>query len=423
MGKLSSRIAGRHFLQTPGPNSVPDRILRAMDRALIDQRGPEFQRLAKSLFERLKNIFKTKSRVLMFPGSGTGACEAALVNPLSPGDKVLMFETGHFAALWKDKAAKLALLPDIIAGDWRSPVDPNAIEEQLRHDTSHEIKAVCVVHNETSTGIASRISAVRRAIDEARHPALLIVDAVSSLASIDYRHDEWGVDVTASSSQYGLMLPPGLAFNAVSEKALAAATSSRMPKFYWSWAEMAEANANGFFRYSPATSLLYGLDAALDMLNEEGLPQVYARHERQAEAVRRAVRAWGLEILGRDRACYSSVLTAVLMPDGHSADAFRKLVVEELNMSLGAGLSKLATKLFRIAHFGDINMLTILGALAGIELGLDMAGIPFQRGGVEAASTYLAESRCKSRRHLGKNVADVAPAPLSLACDPRPAGN
>jgi alanine-glyoxylate transaminase/serine-glyoxylate transaminase/serine-pyruvate transaminase len=390
MRNVKPRTPGRHFLQIPGPTPVPDRILRAMDMPILDHRGPEFQTLARRVLEGLKGIFKTTSNVFVFPASGTGAWEAALVNTLSPGDKVLMFETGHFATLWKSMALKLGLQPEFIASDWRTGADAAAIETRLLEDTAHEIKAVCVVHNETSTGAISRIDEVRRAIDAAKHPALLLVDTISSLGSIDYRHDEWGVDVTIACSQKGLMLPPGLSFNAVSAKALSAAKSSKFPKLYWSWAEMAGPNAQGFFPYTPATGLLYGLDVAIEMLNEEGLDAVFARHERHAESVRRAVRAWGLEILCKDPKYYSPVLTAVLVPDGHSADTLRQVVLEHFDMSLGTGLTKLAGKVFRIGHLGDTNDLTVLGALTGVEMGLGLARIPHREGGVQAAMTYLA---------------------------------
>jgi len=383
------RRAGRHFLQIPGPTPVPDRILRAISMPTIDHRGPEFQALGKRVLEGLKTIFKTTGPVFIYPASGTGAWEAALTNTLSPGDKVLMFETGHFATLWKNMAARLGLDPIFIPSDWRSGVDAAAIEAHLREDKGHAIKAVCIVHNETSTGVTSNVAAVRKAMDAAGHPALLMVDTISSLASIDYRHDEWGVDVTVSGSQKGLMLPPGLSFTAVSEKALKAAETARLPKLYWSWAEMAQHNKNGFFPYTPGTNLLYGLAEAIDMLHEEGLENVFARHNRHAEATRRAVRAWGLEILCRDPACYSSSLTAVLMPEGHDADRFRQIVLEHFDMSLGTGLSKLAGKVFRIGHLGDTNDLTIIGALAGVEMGLALAGVPHKPGGVQAAMDYL----------------------------------
>jgi alanine-glyoxylate transaminase/serine-glyoxylate transaminase/serine-pyruvate transaminase len=390
MRNVKPRTPGRHFLQIPGPTPVPDRILRAMDMPILDHRGPEFQTLARRILEGLKGIFKTKSQVFVFPASGTGAWEAALVNTLSPGDKVLMFETGHFATLWKNMAVKLGLRPEFVASDWRTGADAAAIETRLLKDITHEIKAVCVVHNETSTGAISHIDEVRRAIDAAKHPALLLVDTISSLGSIDYRHDEWGADVTIACSQKGLMLPPGLSFNAVSAKALNAAKWSKFPKLYWSWAEMAGPNAQGFFPYTPATGLLYGLDVAIEMLNEEGLDAVFARHERHAESVRRAVRAWGLEILCKDPKYYSPVLTAVLVPDGHSADVLRRVVLEHFDMSLGTGLTKLADRVFRIGHLGDTNDLTVLGALTGVEMGLGLAGIPHREGGVQAAMSYLA---------------------------------
>jgi alanine-glyoxylate transaminase/serine-glyoxylate transaminase/serine-pyruvate transaminase len=384
-----TRVAGRHFLQIPGPTPVPDRILRAMDMPVLDHRGPEFQKLGLRVLENVKGVFKTRGHVFIYPASGTGAWEAALTNTLSPGDKVLMFETGHFATLWRGMAQKLGLEPVFIESDWRTGAEPEAIEARLREDKNHEIKAVCVVHNETSTGCVSPIGAIRKAIDVAGHPALYLVDTISSLASIDYRHDEWGVDVTVAGSQKGLMLPPGLSFNAVSEKALAASRTSTLPKLFWSWEDMIPHNKNGFFPYTPGTNLLYGLDAAIDMLNEEGLDNVFARHDRHAEATRRAVRAWGLEILCRVPEHYSSSLTAVLVPEGHNADAFRGKVLDAFDMSLGTGLTKLAGKVFRIGHLGDTNDLTILGALSGVEMGLELAGIPHQKGGARAAMDFL----------------------------------
>jgi alanine-glyoxylate transaminase/serine-glyoxylate transaminase/serine-pyruvate transaminase len=384
------RRAGRHFLQIPGPTPVPDRILRAMDMPVIDHRGPQFQRLGLKVLAGMKTIFKTAHWVCIFPSSGTGAWEAALVNALSPGDKVLMYESGHFATLWKAMALKLGLEAEFIASDWRSGVDPMAIETRLRQDGGHAIKAVCVVHNETSTGATSRVDEVRRAIDAARHPALLMVDTISSLASIDYRHDEWGVDVTVGGSQKGLMLPPGLGFNAVSEKALAAAAAGKHPKSYFSWQEMLAPNREGFFPYTPATNLLYGLSEAIDMLHEEGLERVFARHDRHAEGVRRAARAWGLQVLCKDPKHYSSSLTAILMPEGHDADQFRATALEHFDLSLGTGLSKLAGKVFRIGHLGDTNDLTILGALAGVEMSLAIAGVPHKSAGVRAAMDYFA---------------------------------
>ena len=385
--------SGRHFLQIPGPTNVPDRVLRAIDNATMDHRGPEFQAMSKEVLAGLKQVFRTKSPVVIFPASGTGAWEAALVNTLSAGDKVLMVETGHFAALWQNMANKLGLTPEFIKGDWRHGADPAAIEARLAEDRKREIKAVCVVHNETSTGVTSRIGEVRKAIDRAKHPALLMVDTISSLASIDYRHDEWGVDVTVAGSQKGLMLPPGLSFNAVSDKALAAAKGAKLPRSYWSWEEMIASNKDGWFPYTPATNLLYGLRVALKMLlEEEGLENVFKRHDRHAEATRRAVRAWGLEILCLNPAEYSSALTAVLMPEGHSEIRFREIVLERFNLSLGSGLTKLRDKVFRIGHLGDFNDLMLAGTLAGIEMGLDLAGVPHKKGGVDAAMDYLLHS-------------------------------
>jgi alanine-glyoxylate transaminase/serine-glyoxylate transaminase/serine-pyruvate transaminase len=387
------RRAGRHFLQIPGPTPVPDRILRAMDMPVIDHRGPEFQKLGHRVLDGIKTIFKTKGPVVIYPASGTGAWEAALVNALSPGDRVLMYETGHFATLWKNMALKLGLAPEFIASDWRSGADAAAIEARLREDKGHAIKAVCIVHNETSTGATSRIDEVRRAMDAARHPALLMVDTISSLGSVDYRHDDWGVDVTVGGSQKGLMLPPGLSFNAISDKALAAAKSSSSRKLFWSWEEMIANNRQGFFPYTPATNLLYGLAEAIDMLHEEGLDNVFARHARHGEAVRRAVRTWGLEILCTDPKYYSPVLTGVLMPEGHNADSFRKVTLEAFDLSLGTGLTKVAGKVFRIGHLGDINDLTVIATLAGVEMGLGLAGVPHKGGGVGVAMQYLAGAR------------------------------
>ena len=385
-------ISGRHFLQIPGPTNVPDRILRAIDNATIDHRGPEFQKLGQDVLAGIKTIFQTRHPVVIYPSSGTGAWEAALVNTLSPGDRVLMYETGQFATLWQNIVKRLGLTAEFIAGDWRHGADAAAIEARLAEDKNHEIKAVCVVHNETSTGAFSNIPAVRKALDRAKHPALLLVDAVSSLGSLDYRHDEWGADVTVSGSQKGLMLPPGLSFNALSDKALAATKTAKMPRSYWSWEEMLGPNKNGFFPFTPATNLLYGLREAIAMLQEEGLDQVFARHERHAEATRRAVRAWGLEILCLDPAQYSSALTAVLMPAGHDEAAFRKVVLDHFNMSLGSGLGKITGKVFRIGHLGDFNDLTLMGTLAGVEMGLELAGVPHKKGGVAAAMDYLTAS-------------------------------
>jgi alanine-glyoxylate transaminase / serine-glyoxylate transaminase / serine-pyruvate transaminase len=392
MATNAPRIAGRHFLQIPGPTPVPDRILRAMDRAVIDHRGPDFQQLGQRVLSGIKTIFKTKGAVFIYPSSGTGAWEASLSNILSPGDRVLMYETGHFATLWKTMALKLGLKPEFIESDWRTGVDAGKIEEKLRADKAHEIKAVCLVHNETSTGVTSPVADVRKALDAVGHPALLLVDTISSLASVDYRHDEWGVDVTVAGSQKGLMLPPGLGFTGVSEKALKTAKTAKLPKSFFSWEDMQGPNASGFFPYTPATNLLYALSEAIDMLHEEGLDRVFARHKRHAEATRRAARAWGLEILCRDPKCYSPVLTAIMMPAGHDADAFRKVVLEHFDMSLGSGLSKLAGKVFRIGHLGDTNDLTILGALSGVEMGLELAGVPHNKGGAQAAMDYLAQA-------------------------------
>jgi alanine-glyoxylate transaminase/serine-glyoxylate transaminase/serine-pyruvate transaminase len=388
--------AGRHFLQIPGPTNVPDRVLRAIDAPTMDHRGPEFQKLGREVLEGIKRIFKTQHPVIIYPASGTGAWEAALVNTLSPKDRVLMAETGHFATLWHKMAKKLSLDVELIPGDWRHGADHAAIEQRLKADTKHEIKAVCVVHNETSTGVTTRIPLVRKAVDAAKHPALLMVDTISSLGSIDYRHDEWGVDVTVGGSQKGLMLPPGLSFNALSPKALEANKSAGLPRSFWDWAEMLGPNANGFFPYTPATNLLYGLREALHMLEEEGLANVFARHDRHAEATRRAVRAWGLEILALDPAEYSSSLTAVLMPAGHDADAYRAVVLRNFDMSLGQGLTKLSGRIFRIGHLGDFNDLMLAGTLAGVEMGLELAGVPHKKGGVQAAMEYLTEAARKS---------------------------
>ncbi len=388
-----SAINGRHFLQIPGPTNVPDRVLRAIDNATIDHRGPDFQKLGQEVLAGLKHVFKTKSPVIIFPASGTGAWEAALVNTLSPGDHVLMAETGHFATLWNSMAIKLGLAPEFMDGDWRRGVDAGAVEAWLKADTKREIKAVCVVHNETSTGVTTRIGEVRKAIDRAKHPALLMVDTISSLGSIDYRHDEWGVDVTVAGSQKGLMLPPGLSFNAISDKAIAAAKTSKLPKSYWQWEDMLGPNKTGYFPYTPATNLLYGLREALAMLLEEGLDNVFKRHDRHAEATRRAVRGWGLEILCVNPAEYSSALTAVLMPDGYNEAEFRKVVLDNFNMSLGSGLGKVAGKVFRIGHLGDFNDLMLAGTLAGVEMGLAVAGVPHKKGGAQAAMDYLASTK------------------------------
>lgn len=394
-----TRSAGRHFLQIPGPTNVPDRVLRAIDFPTMDHRGPEFGELGKQVLAGMKRVFKApSSEVVIYPASGTGAWEAALVNALSAGDRVLMAETGHFATLWQKLAARLGLAVEFLPGDWRHGADPDAIEKRLRADVEKSIKAVCVVHNETSTGVVSRIAEVRKAIDAAGHPALYMVDTISSLASIEYRHDEWGVDVTVAGSQKGLMLPPGLSFNCISQKALAASKSARLPRSYWAWDDMLASGKSGYFPYTPATNLLYGLGEALKMLEEEGLEAVFARHQRHGEATRRAVRGWGLEVLAVDPREYSGSLTAVLLPAGHDADRVRKTILEAFDMSLGTGLGKLAGKVFRIGHLGDFNDLTLLGTLAGVEMGLALAGVPIEKEGVQAAMAYLAGCRAAPTR-------------------------
>lgn len=382
---------GRHFLHIPGPSPIPDRILRAIGMPIIDHRSAEFAALGKAVLAGCQTIFKTTQPVVIYPSSGTGAWEAAIVNTVSPGDTVLMAETGHFATLWKQIAARFGVEVEFIPGDWRRGVDPAAIQDRLTSDREHRIKAVMIVHNETSTGATSRVAEVRKAIDAAGHSALFMVDTISSLASVDYRHDEWQVDVTVSGSQKGLMLPPGLGFNAVSEKALAAAKTNRMPRSYWDWQEMIKINATGFFPYTPATNLLYGLKEAIAMLHEEGLDNVFARHERLAAACRAAVKAWGLEVLCENPEEQSPVLTAVLMPPSHDADRFRKIALEKYNISLGSGLGKVAGKVFRIGHLGECNELSLLGALSGVELGLAAAGVPHRRGGVAAAMASLED--------------------------------
>ena len=381
--------SGRHFLQIPGPTNVPDRVLRALSRPTIDHRGPEFAKLSLEVLEGLKRIFQTSGPVVIYPSSGTGAWEAALVNTLSPGDKVLMFETGHFATLWRNMAVALGLEVDFVPTDWRHGVDPTIVAQKLAEDKDHRIKSVMAVHNETSTGVTSNIPLVRQAMDRADHPALLMVDTISSLASIDYRHEAWGVDVTVGCSQKGLMLPPGLGLNAISDKALQASKSASLPRSFWDWEAMLAANKIGFFPYTPATNLLYGLQEAILMLEEEGLPNVFARHDRHAEATRRAVRAWGFEVLCADPQEYSSSLTAVMMPDGYDADALLDLVLKKFDMCLGIGLGKVKGKIFRIGHLGSFNDLMLAGTLAGLEMGFPLAGIPFAKGGVAAALEYL----------------------------------
>jgi alanine-glyoxylate transaminase / serine-glyoxylate transaminase / serine-pyruvate transaminase len=383
------RKAGRHFLQIPGPSAVPDRILSAISRQTIDHRGPSFANVGLKALNGLKAIFKTEEHVFIYPASGTGAWEAALVNTLSPGDCVLMFETGHFSTLWKKLAEKLGLKAEFIEGDWRGGADPDRIEAYLAEDKEHDIKAVCVVHNETSTGSVSPIAAVRKAIDNANHPALFMVDTISGLASLDYQHDAWGVDVTVSGSQKGLMLPPGLSFNAASAKALASNKTAKLQRSYWDWGEMLGPNKTGYFPYTPATNLLYGLNEAFDMLHEEGLENVFARHARHGAATRAAVRHWGLEVLCATQGQQSGVLTAVRMPEGHSADAFRASTLRYFDISLGNGLSKVADKVFRIGHLGDFNDLMLVATLAGVEMGLKKANVPHDEGGVQAAMQML----------------------------------
>jgi alanine-glyoxylate transaminase / serine-glyoxylate transaminase / serine-pyruvate transaminase len=382
--------SGRHFLQIPGPTNVPEQVLRAMAKPTIDHRGPEFKALALEVLDGLKPVFKTAGPVVIFVSSGTGAWEAGLVNTLSPGDKVLMFETGHFATLWKNMAVRLGLEVDFVPGDWRHGVDPAVVEAKLAEDRGRAIKSVMVVHNETSTGVTSRVAEIRRAIDRAGHPALFMVDTISSLGSVDYRHDEWGVDVTVGCSQKGLMLPPGLGFNAISAKALAAAKCARLTKSYWAWDEMLTANKGGFFPSSPATNILYGLREALHLLREEGLDSVFARHIRHGEATRWAVRAWGMEILCLNPEEYSPVLTTVVMPGDKGADAYRAVVLDKFNMSLGSGLGILKDRVFRIGHLGDFNDVTLIGTLGGVEMGFPLAGVPYKQGGVTAAMDYLA---------------------------------
>jgi alanine-glyoxylate transaminase / serine-glyoxylate transaminase / serine-pyruvate transaminase len=381
--------SGHHFLQIPGPTNTPDRVLRAMAQRTIDHRSAGFASLGREVLEGLKGLFRTAGPVVIYPASGSGAWEAALVNTLSPGDAVLTFDIGEFAKGWADVARRLGLDVEVMPGTWRSGVDPAALEARLREDREHALRAVLVVHNETSTGVTSRVPEIRGAIDRAGHPALLLVDAVSSLGSIELRHDEWGLDVTLAGSQKGLMLPPGLSFNAISEKALAASRSARLPRSYWAWEHMLASNASGFFPYTPATNLLFGLREALAMLNEEGLEQVLGRHRRLADAARAAVQAWRLEIACERADEYSPVVTTVMIPEGHDADRFRSIVLERFNMSLGAGLGRLKGRAFRIGHLGDFNDLMLMGTLCGVEMGLALADVPFERGGVDAALTRL----------------------------------
>lgn len=391
MSKSNSLRPGKHLLQIPGPTNIPDRVLRAMSYPTIDHRGPDFAEITKRVLDRLKSIFKTTQPVIMYPASGTGAWEAAIVNTLNPRDKVLMFETGQFSYLWAEQAKKLSLDVELVPGDWRHGIDSKVVEQKLSQDKDHKIKAVLVLHNETATGITNNIKNIRKAMDNAKHPALLLVDTISSLASIDYRHDEWKVDVTVGGSQKGLLLPPGLSFNAISQKALEAYSKSTMQKAYWDWKPMLENNKNGFFPYTPATNLVFGLDEALNMLMEEGLENVFKRHTRLAEATRIAVKAWGLEILAKNSDEYSNTITAILLPEGHDSDSLRKVILDEYNMSLGMGLNKIKGKVFRIGHLGDFNDLMLAGTLAGVEMGLKKSKIPFKSGGLMAAIDYLSK--------------------------------
>ena len=398
MAQNAARAPGRHFLQIPGPTPVPDRVLRAIDMPVVDHRGPEFAKLAKRALDGIKTIFKTTNPEIIYTATGTGAWEAALVNTLSPGDRVLMVETGQFATLWKKMAEKLGLKPEFISTDWRVGADPDEIEAYLRKDTNKEIKAVCVLHNETSTGCSSPIADIRKAIDAAGHPALYMVDTISSLASTDYRHDEWGVDVSVGGAQKGLMMPPGMSFNAISNKALEASKTSTLPKSFFSWEDMLAMNKVGFFPYTPATLMIGGLVEGIAMLHEEGLDNVFARHDRLAEGVRRAVKHWGLEIICRDPKYYSSTITAVLMPEGHDGDAFRSLALDTFNISYGASFGRFTGKMFRIGHLGDTNDATIIGALAATEMALSLAGVPHKKGGVQAAMDYFVSAHATPSR-------------------------
>jgi alanine-glyoxylate transaminase/serine-glyoxylate transaminase/serine-pyruvate transaminase len=391
-----SYSSGRQFVQLPGPTNVPERVLRAMARPTIDHRGPECGQIVLGVLEEIKEVFQTRGKVVIFPSSGSGAWEGALTNTLSPGDKVLMFNVGQFAALWIQVAEKLGLEVDAVDTDWRHGVDPQVVEAKLREDKEHKLKAVCVVHNETSSGVTSSVSGVRAAMDRAGHPALLLVDVISSLASIDFRHDEWGVDVAIGGSQKGLMLPPGLGFNAISEKAVAASKTARLPRAYWDWQPMFSQNVNGFFPYTPATNLIYGLKESLEMLREEGLQNVFRRHERHGEATRLAVKAWGLENVSLNPSEFSNSVTAIYTPAGHSADELRKVILERFNMPLGTGLGRLADKVFRIGHLGDFNDLMLAGALSGVEMGLELAGVPHRKGGVVAALESLTHAHKKT---------------------------
>ena len=402
MLNLNFHPAGRHFLQIPGPSPVPDRVLRAMSYPTIDHRGPEFGALGRKVLGGIQAVFKTRHPVVIYPASGTGAWEAALVNTLSAGDQVLMFETGHFATLWNKMATRLGLQPELLGlpgvQGWRHGVRADMIEERLRNDPAHTIKAVCVVHNETSTGVTSDIAAVRRAIDAARHPALLLVDTISGLASADYRHDEWGVDVSIGGSQTGLMLPPGISFNAVSPKAIDASRTATLAKAFWAWDEILEMNQTGYWPYTPNTNLLYALSESLEMLQAEGLDNVFARHRRLAQACRTAVQAWGLEIQCADPKVYSPVLTGVMLPEGVDADKVRQVVYQNFNLSLGTGLGKVKGRMYRIGHLGECNDLTLLATLAGCEMGMHIAGVPLLGSGMSAAMDYLRGTASRADR-------------------------
>jgi len=398
MSKNSSRQAGRHFLQIPGPSPVPDRVVRAMSAPIIDHRGPEFAKIARKALDGIKTIFKTTNPVVIYTATGTGAWEAALVNTMSPGDRVLMVETGQFATLWKKMAERIGLKPEFITTDWRNGIDPKAIEAKLKEDKNKEIKAVCVLHNETSTGALTPIAEIRKAIDAAGHPALFMVDTISSLASADYRHDEWGVDVSVGGAQKGLMLPPGMSFNAISNKALKVNETARLPKSFYAWDDMLNMNKVGFFPYTPATQMLYGLNEGIAMLHEEGLDNVFTRHARLAEATRRAVKAWGLENLNKNTAQVSPTITAILLPEGHDADKFRALALDTFNISYGASFGPYAGKYFRIGHLGDINDGTLIGALGITEMALGLAGIPHKKGGVQAAIDYITSAHSQGAR-------------------------
>jgi len=391
MTKSNTYKAGRHFLQVPGPTNIPDRILRAMDLPAMDHRGPKFADLSKSILERTKLIFKSTDPVIIFPSAGTGAMEAAIANTLNEGDKVLMFETGHFATEWCQAAQRYKLNVDFVPSEWRTGADPKIVEQKLLADKNHEIKAVLVTHNETSTGIASRVEEIRKAIDATKHPALFMVDTISSLGSFNYEHQKWKVDVSVGGSQKGLMLPPGLSFNVVSNKALEAYKNSKLTKSYFDWGQMIENNKNGFYPYTPAVNLLYGLNESINMLLEEGLENVFARHARHAEATRIAVHAWGLEILAKNPVERSNSITAIMVPAGHDSDNLRKIILDNYDMSLGTGLAKIKGKVFRIGHLGDFNDLMLAGTLAGVEMGLKQSGIPFKPGGIMKALDFLSK--------------------------------